>query len=75
MELDREDIFLVTKLWNDDHGYKKTIEAFNKSLKRLTSVDYIDLYLIHWPNKLNSQTWRAFEHLYEIGKVKIYRSL
>lgn len=65
----REDIFLVTKLWNDDHGYDNTIEAFNKSLNNL-QVDYIDLYLIHWPNKLNAETWRAFEHLYETGKVK-----
>ena len=65
----REDLFLVTKLWNDDHGYDKTIEAFNKSLNNL-QVDYIDLYLIHWPNKLNAETWRAFEHLYETGKVK-----
>ena len=67
--LDRKDIFIVTKLWNDDHGYDKTIEAFNKSLNNL-QVDYIDLYLIHWPNKLNAETWRAFEHLYETGKVK-----
>ena len=67
--IDRKDIFLVTKLWNDDHGYDKTIEAFNKSLNNL-QVDYIDLYLIHWPNKLNAETWRAFEHLYETGKVK-----
>ena len=65
----RDEIFLVTKLWNNDHGYEKTIEAFNKSLKRL-QVDYIDLYLIHWPNKLNSETWKAFEHLYNTGKVK-----
>ena len=65
----REEIFLVTKLWNEDHGYENTIKAFNKSLEKL-QVDYIDLYLIHWPNKLNSETWRAFEHLYEIGKVK-----
>ena len=65
----REEIFLVTKLWNDDHGYKKTIEAFNKSLERL-QVEYIDLYLIHWPNKLNAETWRAFEDLYKEGKVK-----
>ncbi|MGL5330242.1 MAG: aldo/keto reductase [Peptostreptococcaceae bacterium] len=65
----REEIFLVTKLWNDDHGYEKTIEAFNKSLEKL-QVDYIDLYLIHWPNKLNEETWKAFEYLYEIGKVK-----
>ena len=65
----REDIFLVTKLWNDYHGYEKTIEAFNKSLERL-QVEYIDLYLIHWPNKLNAETWRAFEDLYKEGKVK-----
>lgn len=65
----REDIFLVTKLWNDDHGYDKTIEAFNNSLKRL-QVEYLDLYLIHWPNKLNAETWRAFEDLYKTGKVK-----
>lgn len=65
----REDIFLVTKLWNDDHGYDKTMEAFNKSLERL-QVDYLDLYLIHWPTELNAETWRAFEELYESGKVK-----
>lgn len=65
----REDIFLATKLWNDDHGYEKAIEAFNESLKKL-GVDYLDLYLIHWPNKLNSETWKAFEELYDKGKVK-----
>lgn len=68
-KVNREDIFLVTKLWNDDHGYEKTIEAFNKSLENL-QVDYIDLYLIHWPNELNIETWKAFEELYEDGKVK-----
>lgn len=68
-KVNREDIFLVTKLWNEDHGYDKTIEAFNKSLNNL-QVDYIDLYLIHWPNNLNSETWKAFEYLYNIGKVK-----
>lgn len=67
--INREDIFLVTKLWNDDHGYDKTIEAFNKSLERL-QVNYIDLYLVHWPNKLNPETWKAFEYLYRVGKVK-----
>lgn len=65
----REEIFLVTKLWNNDHGYEKTIESFNKSLEKL-QVEYIDLYLVHWPNKLNSETWRAFEELYKSGKVK-----
>lgn len=65
----REDIFLATKLWNDDHGYEKTMEAFNKSLNRL-GVEYLDLYLIHWPTKFNAETWRAFEDLYKAGKVK-----
>lgn len=65
----REDVFLATKLWNDDHGYEKTMEAFNESLKRL-GVDYLDLYLIHWPNKLNRETWKAFEELYTQGKIK-----
>ena len=68
--VDRKDIFLVTKLWNDDHGYEETINAFNKSIKKL-GVDYLDLYLIHWPNKLNSETWRAFEDLYKEGKVRV----
>ncbi|WP_055069672.1 aldo/keto reductase [Clostridium massiliamazoniense] len=65
----REDIFLVTKLWNSDHGYENTIKAFNRSLENL-QVEYIDLYLIHWPNKLNLETWRAFEDLYNAGKVR-----
>lgn len=68
-KINREDIFLVTKLWNDDHGYENTMKAFNKSLERL-QVEYIDLYLVHWPNKLNAETWRAFEELYKSGKVK-----
>lgn len=65
----REDIFIVTKLWNDNHGFNNTIKSFNKSLEKL-QVDYIDLYLIHWPNELNSETWKAFEYLYKMGKVK-----
>lgn len=65
----REDIFLVTKLWNDDQGYEKTMEAFNKSLEKL-QVEYLDLFLIHWPTELNAETWRAFEELYALGKVK-----
>lgn len=68
-KINREDIFLVTKLWNDDHGYENTMKAFNKSLERL-QVEYMDLYLVHWPNKLNAETWRAFEDLYKSGKVK-----
>ncbi|WP_294379028.1 aldo/keto reductase [uncultured Clostridium sp.] len=68
-KIDRKDIFLATKLWNDDHGYENTLKAFNESLKKL-QTDYLDLYLVHWPNKLNAETWKAFEHLYKTGKVK-----
>lgn len=68
-KVDREEIFLATKLWNDDHGYEKTMKSFNESIKRL-GVEYLDLYLVHWPNKLNAETWKAFEDLYEQGKVK-----
>ena len=68
-KVSRDEIFLVTKLWNEDHGYEKAIEAFQQSLERM-QTEYLDLYLIHWPNKLDSETWRAFEYLYETGKVK-----
>lgn len=44
----REELFITTKVWNDDHGYEQTIAAFKKSLKKL-HLSYIDLYLIHWP--------------------------
>jgi hypothetical protein len=46
--ISREDIFITTKLWNNDQGYEKTIEAFHSSLKKL-NLEYIDLYLVHWP--------------------------
>lgn len=65
----REDIFLATKLWQDSHGYENTINAFYESIKKL-KVDYLDLYLIHWPTKNNSETWRALEDLYNEGKIK-----
>lgn len=48
----REEIFITTKLWNDDQGYENTLKAFDKSLKTL-NIKYIDLYLIHWPIKEN----------------------
>ena len=67
--IDREEIFIATKLWNDEHGYENTIKACNESLKKL-QVEYLDLYLIHWPNELNAETWRALEYLYQCGKVK-----
>lgn len=64
---DRSELFVTTKVWNSDHGYENTITAFNKSLKKL-DVEYIDLYLIHWPVKrLRKETWRALEEIYKEG--------
>jgi methylglyoxal/glyoxal reductase len=61
----RSEIFLVTKLWNDDQGYDKTLRAFDASTKKLRT-DYFDLYLIHWPVKeLRQDTWKAMIRLYE----------
>ena len=61
----RDEVFVTTKLWNDDQGYDSTLRAFAQSATRL-GLDYIDLYLLHWPvegKRLDS--WRALEHLYD----------
>ncbi|MHA1915722.1 MAG: aldo/keto reductase [Promethearchaeota archaeon] len=69
-KIDRDNIFITTKVWNSDQGYENTLEAFKKSLQRL-KLDYIDLYLIHWPvSGLRNETWRALENIYEQGKVR-----
>ena len=66
----REEIFVTTKLWNSDHGYDRTLKAFQKSMDRL-GLETIDLYLIHWPVEgLRKESWRALETLYEEGKVR-----
>lgn len=74
----REDIFVTTKVWNTDQGYDSTLKAFDESLRKLC-LDYLDLYLIHWPvpkifkdnwEKISIETWRAFEKLYKEGKVR-----
>lgn len=65
----REELFVTTKGWIDDDGYENTIKAFNKSLEKL-GLDYIDLYLVHWPTENIEETWRAIEHLYKEKKVR-----
>ncbi len=68
----REDVFLVTKLWNSDQGYDSTLAAFDASLDRL-GVDYLDLYLIHWPVPANNayvDTFKAFAHLRDQGRIR-----
>ena len=66
----REEIFITTKLWNSDHGYKAAIAACEISLQRL-GLSYVDLYLIHWPvTSLRNETWKAMETLLEEGKCR-----
>jgi diketogulonate reductase-like aldo/keto reductase len=66
----REDLFITTKLWNSEQGYEKTLKAFETSMEKL-GLDYLDLYLIHWPGKDKyKDTWKAFEKLYKDGKIR-----
>jgi len=68
--IDRSEIFLVSKVWNTDQGYNSTFKAYENSLNRL-KVDYLDLYLIHWPVKNKFiETWTALEELYKKGKIR-----
>lgn len=68
----REELFITTKVWNADHGYENTLKAFDASLERL-GLDYIDLYLIHWPTPKYDQyvnTYKAMEKIYKDGRSK-----
>jgi 2,5-diketo-D-gluconate reductase A len=68
----REQLFITTKLWNDRHGAKNTFKAFDESLKKL-QLDYVDLYLIHWPNpraNLYVETWRALQEIRQSGRAR-----
>jgi diketogulonate reductase-like aldo/keto reductase len=66
----REEIFLTTKVWNDDQRAKRTLAAFEESLERL-ATDYVDLYLVHWPVKdCYLETWRVMEEIYQSGRAK-----
>lgn len=67
--IEREKLFITTKVWVDDTGYENTKKAFDESMKKL-GVEYIDLYLIHRPRGDIKGTWKAMEELYESGKIK-----
>ena len=76
--LKREDIFVTSKVWNKNRGYEKTMAAFEKTLATM-ELDYLDLYLIHWPaiplqfedwDEINLGTWKAMIELYKAGKIK-----
>ncbi|SHG19438.1 aldo/keto reductase [Flagellimonas flava] len=69
-DVPRKNIFLTSKVWNTEQGYDSTLEAFDKSLKRL-QTNYLDLYLIHWPVKSKYvETYKALEKLYNDGRAK-----
>ena len=76
----RQEIFVTTKLWNTNHSYEEARQAFEQSMEKL-GLDYLDLYLIHWPNPKplrendawktrNAEVWRAMEDLYQEGKIR-----
>lgn len=68
----REDLFITTKLWNADQGYENTLKAFDESMEKL-GLDYLDLYLIHWPTPAYDtyvESYKALEKLYHDGRVK-----
>lgn len=68
----RDELFITSKVWNSDQGYESTLTAFETSLNKL-DLDYLDLYLIHWPFPKKGkykETWRALEKLYKDGKVR-----
>ncbi|MFC0189667.1 aldo/keto reductase [Fictibacillus aquaticus] len=66
----RDELFITTKVWNADQGYETTLAAFDESLKKL-GLEYLDLYLVHWPVKGKyKETWRALEKLYRDGRVR-----
>ncbi|GEK27734.1 aldo/keto reductase [Furfurilactobacillus siliginis] len=67
--LDRKDLFVTSKVWNNIRGYQATIDQFNTTLAKL-KFDYLDLYLIHWPAEGYEENWRAMEDLYRAGKIR-----
>lgn len=75
---DRKELFITSKVWNTERGYEPTLKAFDQTLSDL-QLDYLDLYLIHWPatknqfnnwEQINYDTWQALEELYRLGRVR-----
>ncbi|MCM1369692.1 MAG: aldo/keto reductase [Candidatus Amulumruptor caecigallinarius] len=76
--ISRKDIFVTSKVWATDRGYDRTLRAFDKTMANL-NIEYLDLYLIHWPasgnrytdwKEINRDTWKAMELLYREGQVR-----
>ncbi|MGN1279792.1 MAG: aldo/keto reductase [Limosilactobacillus sp.] len=77
--IDRHRLFVTSKLWNTERGYESTKKALDETLKKM-QLDYLDLYLIHWPanqkqfgdraSEINAETWRAMEEAYHEGKIR-----
>ncbi|TXT64060.1 MAG: 2,5-diketo-D-gluconate reductase A [Promethearchaeota archaeon] len=67
-KIPRKNLFITTKVWDSDLG-EKTKKAFKKSLNKL-NMNYIDLYLIHWPRRLRNESWKVMEELYREDKIK-----
>jgi diketogulonate reductase-like aldo/keto reductase len=65
----RDELFVTTKLWNDDMRKHRQAEAFENSLKAL-SLDYVDLYLIHWPVENFAESWKILEEIYDSGRAR-----
>lgn len=65
----RDEVFLTSKMWNDEQGYDRTLAAFGRTLDRL-GTHYLDLYLVHWPREQTHDTWHALERLYAEGAVR-----
>jgi diketogulonate reductase-like aldo/keto reductase len=74
----RKELFVTNKLWNTEHGYRETLAAFESTMRAM-GLEYLDLYLIHWPNPVcirdrweepNAGTWKAFEELYAAGRIR-----
>jgi methylglyoxal/glyoxal reductase len=66
----REEVFVTTKLWNENHGYDEALRAFDRSLNRL-GFEHVDLYLIHWPVEgLRGESWRALERIHRERRAR-----